>query len=36
MKPGIAKSMELYEMMLKCGYPEVFCIQHGRKVWQQG
>jgi hypothetical protein len=27
MKPRTAKSMELYEMMLKRGYPEVFCEQ---------
>lgn len=27
MKPRSAKSMKLYEMMLKRGYPEVFCEQ---------
>ena len=27
MKPRSAKSMELYKMMLKRGYPEVFCAQ---------
>lgn len=32
MKPRTAKSMELYEMMLRRGYPESFCDQITRNL----
>ena len=32
MKPRTAKSMELYEMMLRRGYPEPFCDQITRNL----
>ena len=36
MKPKSAKSLELYDIMMKRGYPEEFCDQISRILTQTG